>query len=82
MTDSRESADAKKLYTSAHTQQYTKKNLRAALKLYRNIIVHHSDTQEAAFSRAQVQQIVNSAVPKQELLDAQMALAEKHLGAP
>ncbi len=80
MTITRESADAKDLYTSAHTEQYTKKDLRAALKLYTSIIAHHSDTQEAAFSRAQVQHIVNSAVPKQELFDTQVALAEKHLG--
>ena len=80
MTISKES-DATKLYAAAHAEQYTTKDLSAALKQYRCIIDDHADSQEAEFSRAQIQHIVNTAVPKQELFDTQVALAEKHLGS-
>lgn len=79
MTNASGSAKATSLYTAAHAAQYTTKDLSAALKLYRGIIVEHAATPEAEFSRAQIQHIVNAAVPKQELFDAQVALAERYL---
>ena len=80
MTISKES-DATRLYAAAHDKQYTTKELSAALKQYRCIIDDHADSQEADFSRVQIQHIVTTAVPKQELFDTQVALAEKYLGA-
>ena len=62
-------------YAEAHLTHYGEKDLREALELYRAIIASHPDSQEAAYSRAQVQNIVNQVVPKQELFDAQVALA-------
>jgi hypothetical protein len=38
----------------------------------------HPGTQEAGYSRAQVQNIINTVVPEQELLDAQVELAVAH----
>jgi hypothetical protein len=35
----------------------------------------HPDTEEAKYSRSQIQNIVNAVVPKKELFDAQMKLA-------
>jgi hypothetical protein len=35
----------------------------------------HASAQEAGYSRAQIQNIVNTLVPAQELLDAQLELA-------
>jgi hypothetical protein len=43
-----------------------------------NVIASHPDEQEANFSRAQVQNIVNAVVPKQTLFDAQVNLAAAH----
>jgi hypothetical protein len=61
-------------YAEAHLAHYGEKDLRRALELYKGIIAIHPDTQEAGYSRSQVQNIVNSVVPKQELFDAQVAL--------
>lgn len=38
----------------------------------------HPNTPEAEYARMQVQNIVNSVVPEQELLDAQMKLVRAH----
>jgi ethanolamine utilization protein EutM len=54
------------------------RDLPGALQLYVNVIASHPDEQEADFSRAQVQNIVNAVVPKQELFDAQVNLAAAH----
>ena len=49
-----------------------------ALQLYKKVMASHPSTLEAGYSRAQVQNIVNTVVPKQELLDAQIELALAH----
>ena len=59
--------------------------VREALELYRGIVAAHPETPEAGYSRTQIQNIVNSVVPDQELLDAQADLALAHMapqGAP
>jgi hypothetical protein len=66
---------AGKKYEAAHAAHYTKKNLHEALVLYKGILAAHPDTREAEYSRSQLMNIVNSVVPKQELLDAQVELA-------
>jgi hypothetical protein len=68
-----------KQYTAAHATQYATKDLHEALELYRDIIGAHPNTQEAEYSRAQIQNIVNAVVPKQELFDAQVDLVLAHL---
>jgi hypothetical protein len=42
-------------------------------------MVQHPKTEEAEYCRAQIQNIVQSVVPKQELLEAQADLARAHL---
>jgi hypothetical protein len=42
------------------------------------LLAAHPNAQEADYSRMQVQNIVNAVVPKQQLLEAQMALALAH----
>jgi hypothetical protein len=59
-------------------KQYATKDLHEALELYRNIIAAHPNTQEAEYSRSQIQNIVNTVVPKQELFDTQVDLALAH----
>jgi hypothetical protein len=66
-------------YEAAHAAHYKTKDLHEALELYKEVIAAHPDTREAGYSRSQLINIVNSVVPRQELLDAQVALALTHL---
>ena len=65
-------------YAEAYAVHYTGRDLPVALELYRKVMASHPDAQEAGYSRAQVQNIVNAVVPEQELLDAQIELANAH----
>jgi len=71
--------DAAEQYTAAHTAHYATKDLPKALELYRGVMAAHPNTQEAGYAHAQIQNIVNSVVPDQELLDLQADLALSHL---
>ncbi|MFC1610041.1 hypothetical protein ACFL6C_03730 [Myxococcota bacterium] len=62
-------------YAAAHAAHYTTKNLHEALELYTDVVARHPDAPEAGYAHSQIQNIVNSVVPKQDLLDAQLALA-------
>jgi hypothetical protein len=53
--------------------------LTLALRLYKNLIAFHASAREAGYSRTQIQNIVNTLVPEQELLDAQVELALDHV---
>lgn len=66
-------------YATAHAAHYKTKDLNEALNLYQGIMATHPDTQEAEYSRNQIQNIAKSVVPKQELLDAEMSMARVHL---
>ena len=65
-------------YTKAHNMHYKTKNLPKAFKLYRGIITDYPRTEEAGYSLSQVKNIVNEVVPKQEVMDALVALALAH----
>jgi hypothetical protein len=66
-------------YAAAYAAHYKGRDLPVALQLYRKVMASHPDAQEAGYSREQVQNIINTVVPKQELLDAQIELALAHL---
>ena len=70
---------AGKQYAEAHEAHYTTKNMPEALELYKGVIATYPDTQEAEYSRTQIQNIVRSVVPVQEFVNAQAALALVHL---
>jgi hypothetical protein len=53
---------------------YGIKNLREAFERYKKILADHSDTKEAGYAKSQIQNIVNTVVPKEERLDSQMDL--------
>ena len=72
------STEAGREYATAYAAHYTGRDLPVALQLYMKVIASHPDTQEATYSRAQVHNIVNSVVPRQELLDAEIRLARSH----
>jgi len=65
-------------YTKAHDMHYKTKDLPKAFKLYRGIIADYPGTEEAGYSLSQVQNIVNAVVPKQEVMDAIVALTLAH----
>lgn len=79
MTNDRERADAARQYASAHLAHYSTRDLHEALDLYKGVMVAHPRTLEAGYSRTQILNIVDSVVPEQELLEAQLALARSHL---
>lgn len=72
--------DAGHEYAAAHSLHYESKDLRGALDLYRGIVARYPSTQEAEYSRSQIQNILNAVVPKQALFDAQIDLALAHCG--
>jgi len=79
MRNDTEHTEAGWQYAAAYAAHYTSRDLPAALRLYTEVIASHPDAQEAGYSRAQVQNIANTVVPKQELLDGQIELARAHL---
>ena len=70
-----ELTEAVKQYAKAYAVHYTIKNLHKAIDLYKGIMAAHPNTKEAEYSRTQIQNIVQSVVPKQRLLDAQVEVA-------
>ena len=71
--------EASQQYAAAHAAHYGAKDLRAAMELYRGILVAHPDTREAGYSRSQMQNIVRAVVPAPELLEAQVSCAMTRL---
>ena len=65
-------------YAAAHAAHYVARDLPLALQLYKAVLASYPSTEEADYSRTQVQNLVNAVIPKQELLDAQMELAVAH----
>jgi hypothetical protein len=80
MSDHTESTGADRAYAAAHAVHYSERDLGAALQLYRELIASRPNAPEAAYSRAQIRNIVNAVVPAQELLDAGVGLALARLG--
>ena len=65
-------------YTKAYDMHYKTKDLPKAFKLYRGIIADYPKAEEAKYALSQVQNIVNAVVPKQEVMDALVALTLAH----
>jgi len=70
--------EAGQQYAKAYDAHYTSKNMQKAFNLYGLVIAEHPDSPEAEYSRSQIQNIVNSVVPKQESADALAKLALIH----
>ncbi len=73
---------ADKQYAEAYAAHYTTKDLHKAIDLYKGITATHPNTKEADYSRTQIQNIVQSVVPKQMLLDAQVEMVLTCLRTP
>jgi hypothetical protein len=70
--------EAGREYAAAYATHYTEHNLPSALRLYKQVIALHPSDPVADYSQMQIQNIVNSVVPKTELLDAEIDLACTH----
>ncbi len=79
MSDTSARTEAARAYAVAYAAHYSERDLAKALQLYKDLITSHASAQEAGYSRAQIQNIVNTLVPAQELLDAQLELALAHV---
>ena len=79
MTEDTEPSEAGRDYEAAYAAHYTTSDLPKALELYHRITDAHPDTPEAEYSRAQIQNIVNAVVPKSDLIQAHLSLAQLHL---
>ena len=75
MGDNTEQTAAGRQYAAAYETHYSSHNLRKAFELYKRILADHPDTKEAGYAKSQIQNIVNTVVPKEERLDTQMDLA-------
>jgi hypothetical protein len=75
MNDKGSFGEAARDYAVAYAAHYSQRDLPSALHLYTRLIVSHERTPESGYSISQVQNIVKSLVPAQELLDAQVGLA-------
>jgi len=75
MRNKAELTEAGKQYTEAYAMHYSTKDLHKSIDLYRGIMATHPNAKEAEYSRTQIQNIVQSVVPKQRLLDAQVEVA-------
>lgn len=73
--------DASRDYAAAYAAQYTARDLPLALRLYRQLMRSRPSTAEFDYSRMQVRNIVRDVVPRQELLEAELDLAEARLNA-
>jgi hypothetical protein len=74
MRNETEPTEVSRQYAAAYAAHYTGRDLPVALQLYTTLMASHPSAQEAQYARMQVQNIVNAVVPKQELLDAHIAL--------
>ena len=75
MRNETELTEAGEQYVEAYAAHYTTKDLHKAIDLYKGIMAAYPNTKEAEYSRTQIQNIVQSVVPNQRLLDAQVELA-------
>jgi len=66
-------------YAAAYAAHYSGGDLLEALELYSSVVAQHPGTTEAAFSRAQLHNIAQRVVPDQEILNALVGMARKHL---
>ena len=72
--------EAREQYAAAYAVHYASRDLRDALELYQKVMAAHPNTEEASYSRMQIQNIARAVVPEQEFFDAQVGMAMAHFG--
>lgn len=70
----RKPTEASRQYATAYAAHYSARDLPWALRLYQGLVASHPSAVEADYARTQIQNIVNSVVPRPDLLDAQLKL--------
>ena len=69
---------AGRLYAEAYKEHYETKDSLAALMGYKSIVAEYPDSEEAGYSRSQIQNIMRNVVPKQVLYENQLDLASNY----
>jgi hypothetical protein len=75
MNDKGALAETARDYAAAHAAHHSRPDLAGALHLYTRLIASHESAPESRYSVSQVQKIVKSVVPAQELMEAEVGLA-------
>jgi hypothetical protein len=70
--------EANRQYAAAYEAHYSDGDLPLAFKFYTMLIASHPHSDEAGYSKTQINNMVNTVVPKQELLAAQTELILAH----
>lgn len=79
MTIEKQATEAAQQYDAAYAAHYRERDLPLALRLYQDLLTSHAEALEANYARAQIHNIANAVVPKQELVNAEMELAYAHI---
>jgi hypothetical protein len=74
-----ELSEAGRRYAAAYSAHYSGGNLLEALELYSGVVAQHPETTEAVFSRSQLKNIARRVIPEQEILNALVRMARRHL---
>ena len=62
-------------YAVAYAAHYNTKNVKEAFELYRGVMAAYPESQEAMYSQQQIENIVATVVPKQEIFDTHVHMA-------
>lgn len=62
-------------YVAAYKEHYANNHLKEAFNLYRDVIATYPESQEATYSKKQIENIVAAIVSAQEIFDAQINMA-------
>ena len=74
-TKIKEFSKSDQAYAVAYKEHYSNNNLKEAFNLYRDVIAGYPESQEAMYSKKQIENFAASIVPAQEIFDAQVNMA-------
>jgi hypothetical protein len=78
--------EAGRKYAEAYKKHFSSKDLYGALQSYKEVVTSYPNSQEAEYSRTQIQNIMQDVVPKDVLYAAHLEMALKYVkktaGAP
>ena len=77
--DRKKIMEAQRQYAKAYEAHYTTKDFEKAIKIYKEILHTYPNSQEAGYSRTQIDNIVKSVVPREKLLETLLNLAKMYL---
>ena len=79
MNEDGKRTDPGRRYARAYAAHYSERDVRSALQMYTEILTAHPDSAEAKYAQRQIRNIVETLVPTETLLQADLDLARQHL---